>query len=249
MLLKIWAFSFATIGVLSGIFALKNKKWKTATWIICLSLLVFVGENIRFNDINPSVSNSFNFTKEIADIKSGIKNIKLDVKQAIALKQEINQTVTVVTRVEKEIVNIKEAIQQIYNQATGEIFEADQLNNTVRIFGQNKKRRVIYFELKNIPIINSIEITSQSGAASPATFSSLKNIVYHRTSEKFDKILSEDPDFYYIKYYKDNFSEDHLLTLKDMIYEGTDDNPNKASFRKMKEKTIEHENEVKNKDS
>lgn len=237
--LIIWAYVFATIGILTGLYAFKNKQWKPGAWIICISLLIFAGGNIRIDQFSPSVSNSFNFTEQIDGIKSDLAKVKLNITQAIDLKQEVSQTVNVITKVEKEIANIKETIQQIYNQTTRELFLEKDLDSTVKVFDQNGKKRIVYFQLNNIPIHNSVEITHQNGAFSPATFSIFHNIVALRTLKKLDRIFKNDIDFYYIKYYRDHLSEESLLTLKDMVYQGTDANPNKANFSNLVESSSE----------
>ena len=239
MTFKIWAYLFASIGVILGGISMKNKKWKIGAWIICFSLLVFVGDHVKIGDISPSITDSFNIMKkEVDDVKSDLKALKVDINQAIALKQEVSQTVNVITKVQKEIANIKEATQQIYSQTKGEMFYENNLGDTVKIFEQGKKMRVIYFQLKNSPISNSVEVTNQNGTASPATFVVFHNIICLRTNEKMDKILKEDVDFYHIKYYQDYLSEESFYTLKDMVYKGTPDNPNIATFNKLiKEET------------
>jgi hypothetical protein len=110
----LWAYIIATIGMGCGIFViLKGYKWKIGTWIICISLSVFVGGKLQIENL---VSNTFNITERLGGIESKIQELEVTVNQTVALKNEMSQTVNVITEVKKEIANINETIAQYYKK-------------------------------------------------------------------------------------------------------------------------------------
>jgi uncharacterized protein (UPF0335 family) len=231
MFYKYWAYFFASIGIIIGIYSIKNKKWKIASWIICFSLLIFIGGNVQLGDINSFIDNSFNITKRFKDVESSLENLNLEMNQVLALKQDISQTVNLITKVEKEIADIKETIKQFYSYFKGELFSKEDIDKRVKIF-HSGKFTVIYFQLETIPIKESVILTHQNGTSSPATYSISHNTISYRTKGKIDNILKDEDDFYYIKYFQDFNSKEELVTLEGMVYKGTPEEPDLALLKK-----------------
>ncbi len=225
MMYTLWAYIIATIGMGCGIFViLKGYKWKIGTWIICISLSVFVGGKLQIENL---VSNTFNITERLGGIESKIQELEVTVNQTVALKNEMSQTVNVITEVKKEIENIHEAIAQIYENVESETFKQKDLNKKVRVF-DTEVRRVVYFQLDKTPIDKSVRVSGRNGLCSPAAISIISNIVLLRTEAGKEDILTKEHDFFLIQYSQDHGSEEPLLTLKDMQYKGTKENPNRA---------------------
>lgn len=233
MSFKIWAFAAATIGLLAGVYAIRKTHWKSGAWLLCCSLLVFAGGAVTIGSLSPSVSDSFNFTQQLAGVTNQLAMLQFQVSQTIGMKQEVSQTVNVITKVEREIANIKESIKQFYDHARGTIFRKKDKGERVRVFRTNNTT-VVYFELDDIPLPQSVIITHKRGTFSPATHSIFHNIVQFHIEDKTDTILKNDKDFYYIRYFKDAFSTNTLMTLEDMKYIGTSNYVDRAVYKRKK---------------
>jgi len=230
-MIKIWAYSFATLGFFVGVWLFKKEKWKAGAWIICCSLLIFLGGNIEIGQINPQITDSFNFIQRMNALEKELDNVQINLKQAISMKQEVQQTVNIITRVEKEIANMKEATKELYGMYSGELFQKKELGDKAQIFDYGTGRAVV-LELSNIPIGKSVLITHRRGIVSPAACYIVNNTVLIRMEDALENIFNNDKEYFFVTYCKDLSSKSELLTVKDMKYEGTQENPNKAFYKK-----------------
>ena len=235
-MLKFWAYAIATLGTGFGIWCIVEKRnWKWGSWFIIISLGIFFGGNLNIGTI-VSVTNSFN--KKIEGINEKIGSLDLRVAQVLKLEQKITQNVTLVTEVKKEITNIQEVIGQMYQNSKTEIFHEKDLDLRVKVFEVPDKGSVLYFQLENVPIANSVSLSHYGGTAAVATFGNLYNIIGYQTMNKPNTILKEEDDFYCITYFVDSTYTEELRTLKNMVYTGTEDNIMSATFNKIDKKEI-----------
>ena len=234
--------------MICGIFVLlKEYKRKLGTWIICFSLSIFVGGNLQIENL---VSNTFNITEKIKGIESKIQKLDIKVNQTVALKNEMSQTVNVITEVKKEIENIHEAIEEFYKQTLLEIFTKKDLGKRVMVC-DSMGMRVVCFQLKKIPIYKSVSLTNERGTVSPSVLNFTSNILLFRTNDKTETILAKEKHFFSIYYTKDyRHSDAQLYTVEGMQCLGTKDNPDYARFPALipdKESNLTGQSSTKNK--
>jgi hypothetical protein len=74
------------------------------------------------------------------------------------LKQEISQTVNVVTEVKKEIVNLQDSINDFYSQLNAEMYRSEDLGKRVKIC-DNGQTRLVCFVLNSIPVEKSLTLS------------------------------------------------------------------------------------------
>ena len=171
------------------------------------------------------------------DLVTNTQELKVDVENALKLtnqlsienKNEVKIINQNVTKVEKEIANLRETIEQFYDDSKGEVFVQKDKGIKVKVF-ELEEISVVYFELQHIPIENSIEITTEYMALSPATYKSFHNIVSMRTRGKASSILESERSFFYIRYHRNFSNEKPLLSLEGMRFEGTDKQPDRATY-------------------
>lgn len=227
--ITIWAYVLATAGIVLGGYFVKQKQWKPACWIICFALLIVAGGNIQIREVSPSISDAFKITKEISAITNQLATLNVQVLNTVAMKQEVSQTVTLVTKVEKEIADIREAIKQFYAHSRGDLFCQKDNGGRVKIFNTNNVT-VVYFQLKEIPVPESIVLTHKHGTSSPVTYSTFRNIVQYRCDSKPGEILNSDSEFYFIRYFKDDFTTETPISIEAMKYIGTSNQIDRAVF-------------------
>lgn len=167
---------------------------------------------------------------------SKIDQLNLKVGQVMNLKQDISQTVNLVTKTEKEIANIKEAISQGYKLKKKAVFHREHLGRLIKVYENpaGSGGSVVFFQLEDIPIPQSVSLSHNAGASAAATFASIQNIVCYRTIKNKSRFLEDDKKFYYIEYYPDPFPQEELVTVENMIYDGIPENILKAKFNKYK---------------
>ena len=175
--------------------------------------------------------------EKVTAISAQLAELKVDVRQAVSLKQEVSQTVNVITKVEREIADMKEAIGEFYNLSSGEAFRAKDKGGRVQTFTTNGLT-FVYFELQKIPLQQSISITHRQGAYSPLTYSMHRNIVDLRLVGNEAKSLRTDEDFCFIRYHHDPFAEASPVTTKDMVFVGELRNWGLARFRGRAQQSV-----------
>jgi hypothetical protein len=222
MIFKIWAYIIATIGIAISVYLLKRNGWKLTakiTWVVCLSLAIFIGGNINIGEISASINNSFNkMREEINKTKQEINDINVKIAQAISLKQEVSQTVNLITKVEKEMVNLKETIHAQGALYKIENFTKKDIGNKVIILPNPQSPNdssIILIELANNPEKNSIQIYKQTGnAVPPSAIDVVENIISIKASkETAYKLLGEERDMVTVKYLPNFTSSGKVKTV------------------------------------
>jgi hypothetical protein len=178
-----------------------KRRWKLACWIGCFSLLVFAGGSIDIQNLSPSVSDSFNIRREITGITNRIANLQVRVNQAVSMKQEVSQTVNVITKVEKEIANIKEAINQLYSRLRVEVFRPSQVGDQFCGWAYSNKASWVALRLHGCPVQGSVQGIWDNRPLYPTSMRTFENVlvyVFEGSETPTNKIFSVsymlDPD-------------------------------------------------------
>jgi hypothetical protein len=176
--------------------------------------------------------------QQVSVLTNQLAELKIDVRQYTSMKQEVSQTVNVITKVEKEIGDIKEAINAFYRLASGDIFRAKDKGRLVQCFTTNGLT-FVYFELKHIPLPESVLITHRRGAYSPFTYSNTRNIVELRLVGDEALSLKDDEDFCFIRYHKDSFTKEIPLTVNGIVFRGEINNLGLATYKERSQQPVE----------
>ncbi len=154
---------------------------------------------------------------EVEMIKKDIENLKVKIEQSLSIKQQITTVVNNITEVQKEIADIKEYVHQHYGLYRREIFRKVDKDNRIAILENPKDgNSVIFFELKLAPEPNSVVISDQSTVAPSSSFEIVSsNIIKLQRGIKPAAILSEDTNFYEIRYVPIFPSPSRILSLRD----------------------------------
>ena len=216
---KIWAYCAASLGIIVSLYLFSKKQYKYGCLIMCFSFAVFIGGSLNIGKIS-GIENSFNAMKEnLKQAEKRVDDLDIKITQAISLKQEVTQTVNLVTEVRKEIANIKEAVHQQYAAFKTELFKKADLGKRIATYPNPlspEKSYVILFELKTIPEENSVQIADDKGMYAPATtFSVTSNVIAVRRTGTSDSYLKDDNEFYVVKYIPDTISDKKMFTIKE----------------------------------
>lgn len=213
MVFKIWLYVIGSIGLIGGLYSLIKNKQKIGGWISFFSILIFVGGSLNIGDL-ISFNNSFNVEKEIKEIRKDVGDLKLQVSQTIELKQDISQTINLITKVEKEIVNIKESISYFYSQMNTDIYVDEDVDKKYFVVDYGYKRG-IFFELGGIPIENTIFFSDDSQVIySVPVYVVVNNILFLTTNTSKEHLFDgEGKDVIRISYFQDSSSNEEIFDL------------------------------------
>ena len=135
-------------------------------------------------------------------------------------QQNQSQSITQnITKVEKRIANLQTMVTQLYTAFENETFKANDIGDKLIFFedmdveyeGQTYKRSEVLFELKHIPIPNSIIIGQKKGVLAPGTHNIVyfgennrpSNILRLRTLLTKEQFINNSMDFFDISYIAD----------------------------------------------
>jgi uncharacterized protein (UPF0335 family) len=125
----------ASLGLISGILAFTKKdRWKAGPWIICLSLLVFVGGNMNIGEFSPSI-----------------------------IKDSFNQMANKVEKLENKVDELSAALGKVYEKYYEvETFDCSKESQLVN-YAEKDGHIYIKLKLKYRPILNSLQIFCSGG--------------------------------------------------------------------------------------
>ncbi len=207
MLTNICVLIIISTGVWIGFGLIKSKKYKYGVPIIISSLAALGGLSF-LNNLSVTINNA----------QRDIANLKLEVVQNVALKQQMSNTINIVTKIEKEVANITEVIHQFNQAIRTEVFKNKDLGKKVQVLlsPDFPNNTFIFFELENIPEPNSVFVISDLGAAGFSTYKIVHNILILKTDIPSAKVMKDENRFFNIRYSVDYNSKKELCTIEGM---------------------------------
>jgi hypothetical protein len=164
--MKSWAFSVATIALLSGLYLiLRHKKWVSGTWIVCLALAVFAGASLNIGTLF-SVGDAFKYsqvTQQLSALSNTVQALRISVVQSVVLTQQINQTVNMVTEVRKEVADMRELIRNLYDRARTETIQASDTNR-LTFLDKSDGAHMVAIQLSDCPVPKSVTVVAQTSS-------------------------------------------------------------------------------------
>lgn len=141
----------------------------------------------------------------------------------IEMKPQIVNVISNVTKVEKEIANLHEILKQQYSLWENETFRKSDLDIVVKKINRPSSAKettasFLVFELKKIPLQNSLVVSNEKGVVPSNTLEILQNIVRLRYFGNTDKELNKETDFFNIMYLPDVGNSGKSFTIKGMTY-------------------------------
>jgi len=227
-MLTVCAYALSAIGVFSGIYAFRKGHWKVGCAVMVVGLAVAAGDRLNIGGISASADGSFNRTQVFA-LSNQVAELSLDFDQTIIITQQLHQTFNQITKVEKEVVDLTARLNTLYRaQKRAWFMEADR-GQRFQAFG-GEFGTVVYFELDQIPIENSVDVSSHRGTRSPFVWNCFRNVVAYRCNTPPDEFIDDPQEFFYLRYWRDPDATNELLTVRGMTYKGTKGDPLNADF-------------------
>lgn len=143
------------------------------------------------------------------------------IQPIIEMKPQIINVINNITKVEKEIANLQEMLKQEDSLKETELFTNSDLNIRVKKARSpdNKiKNGFLVFELKKIPLKNSVLVGRSMGAISPASVRVNKNLIYVGYSNIEDDLKEVLSGGWSITYVPDS-QANGLYIIKDASFE------------------------------
>lgn len=173
--MKTWAFLFASIGVLFGIWIMvRDKKWQIGSWLVGLSMAVFFGASVQIQSL-ISVSDAFKYqqqvavlTNQVAALSSNVVFLQVQVTQALAIAQSQqqhqaqgqSQTINLITQVQKEVADVRETVSGMLKLYQSEKFIASDTNRFAT-FAKGDGGNVVFCKLDYVPFAGSVQVIVQ----------------------------------------------------------------------------------------
>ena len=164
--------------------------------------------------------------------------VKEQIAPIIKMEPKIVNVIENVTRVEKEIANLNEMVRQQNQLWKNETFKKSDLDIRVKKINRPSTTKAttlssIIFELKNVPLSNSLIVSNERGMMPPNTLEVYRNIVRLKYFGSVDYELDRETDFFNIKYLPDMENTEKPFTIIGMTYghENCDDNNSECKVK------------------
>lgn len=154
-----------------------------------------------------------------------INSIEQKIQPVIEMKPQIKNVINNITEVRQEIANLNEMLKQQDRLTQTESFTKNDISIKVRkIFtpdGKSSEPNLLLFELKKIPLKNSVHISGQaneffrSADIAPSQINVFHNIVTVRFIEGLEQVLTRGDSFFDITYLPDVKSRELLFKVQD----------------------------------